>query len=154
MAGINNGHRGSLDSPRGNFEAIPSGNQSTPVGSPMKHHRSRGSKAKPVISLVLVVIALGLVYLQQSAFMNAVRLSGASLLAQADPNLKSRLEAIAQAGQYIKCSATGLQGQSMDDFSPSKEVLARLDRLPSTSGKIKGNKFVELLIEDAPCWYV
>ncbi|KAL4517344.1 hypothetical protein Ndes2437B_g06583 [Nannochloris sp. 'desiccata'] len=115
--------------------------------------RARASKA-PFVSLVLIASALGLIYLQQSAFLNAVRLSGASLLAQADPILRSKLQAIAEAGQYIKCSATGLQSKSMDDFAPSKKVLGKLDHLPSTPGKIKGNKFVELLIQDAPCWGV
>jgi hypothetical protein len=146
-----NGHSGGLDSPKGSFEATPT---EIPIlhSSPMKQQkRGRASKA-PLVSIILVVIALGLVYLQQSAFLNAVRLSGASLLAQADPTLKSKLQSIAEAGQYIKCSATGLQSKTMDDFNPSKKVLARLDHLPSTPGKIKGNKFVELLIQDVPCW--
>ncbi len=148
MTGTMNGHSGGLGSSRGSFEAIPI----ELSGSPMKlQKRARASKA-PLVSIVLIFIALSLVYLQQSAFLNAVRLSGESLLAQADPTLKSKLQAIAEAGQYIKCSATGLQSKSMDDFSPSKKVLGKLDHHPSTPGKIKGNKFVELLIQDAPCW--
>ncbi len=143
---------GGLGSSKGSFEAIPTEIPIELTGSPMKQQkRARASKA-PVVSVILICIALGLVYFQQSAFLNAVRLSGASLLAQADPTLKSRLQSIADAGQYIKCSATGLQAKSMDDFAPSRKVLAKLDHLPSTPGKIKGNKFVELLIQDAPCW--
>ncbi|KAH7624375.1 hypothetical protein Ndes2526B_g00566 [Nannochloris sp. 'desiccata'] len=149
-----NGHSEGLGSQRGSFEAIPTEIPIELAGSPMKQQkRARASKA-PFVSLVLIASALGLIYLQQSAFLNAVRLSGASLLAQADPILRSKLQAIAEAGQYIKCSATGLQSKSMDDFAPSKKVLGKLDHLPSTPGKIKGNKFVELLIQDAPCWGV
>jgi len=152
--GTMNGHSGGLASQSDSFEAIP---KEIPIelnASPMKQQkRARASRA-PLLSMIVIVIALGLIYLQQSAFLKAVGLSGGSLLAQADSILKSKLQAIAEAGQYIKCSATRLQSKSMDDFASSKKVLGKLEHLPSTPGKIKGNKFVELLVQDAPCWYV
>jgi hypothetical protein len=152
IIGTTNGHSGRLGSQSGSFEAIPAEISIELIDSTMKQQKRPRASQAPLISVVLVFIALGLIYLQQSAFFNAVRLSGATLLAQADPILKNKLQAIAEAGPYIKCSATGLQSKSMDDFAPSKKVLGKLDHLPSTPGKIKGNKFVELLIQDAPCW--
>ena len=84
-----------------------------------------------------------------------VRFPGHYVLPEPDAALKSRLQALAASSQYTKCRATELRVQSMSEFAPAKEVLKKLDRLPSRAGATKlGNKFVEIMMKDAPCWYV
>lgn len=81
-----------------------------------------------------------------------------TLLSQADPILATKLRALAASGHYLSCNATSLRPRHGGDAGhlPAApfRLPPRLRKLPAFSGAIKGNKFVELLVEDAPCWGV
>ena len=120
-------------------------------GSP----RASGSNRRGrIVSVLFLVAALALILIQQETFIRSagLGLSGDSLLAQADSSLAASLRSLADAVPYNNCSASELQATGMKEFAPTDDVFSQLNDLPSTAGPLKGNKFVEVLIKDVPCW--
>lgn len=102
--------------------------------------------------MLFLVVAFALILVQQETFIRSAGLSGQSLINQADSSLAASLRSLADAVPYNNCSATELQATGMHDFAPTADVFLQLNDLPSTAGPLKGNKFVEVLIKDVPCW--
>lgn len=140
------------NSPPRLYIAIPSPPQ---TGSPRSGYTqgSRGSKFRlSVVTGIILTLAFGMFVLQQEIF--AQTPPNISLLTQADPLVASRLASIANRGQYTKCLSTEARAKGMTEAAATAEVTKNVDSLPFIPGAIGGNKFVEVLVSDAPCWYV
>lgn len=52
---------------------------------------------------------------------------------------------------YTACAAASLRAR-YEEYAPASEVLSELNKKEFFEGKVVGNTFVEILVEDAPCW--
>ncbi len=133
----------------------------SPASPATRRRRARGVAASAAVAIAAI---LGVAFVASPALRSnglwplSPPYDDVTLLSRSDRVLVTKLRALADSGHYLACNATHLRprhGAYVGRLPSDPSRLApRLRKLPSTPGAIKGNRFVELIVEDAPCWGV
>lgn len=114
-------------------------------------HRTMPTKTSPsaVISFLALSIILSIWLFQTRSPQS---LSGPTLLDLVDHDLSTILQKAAKKHSYIKCKASKLRTFNQSDYIDASDLLEDIKSFPRTPGLVKGNEFLELFLQDAPCW--